>query len=70
MLKKPIYHIILENKLRYTNHFEHLPYVPHNARKSFEYLIGMVIQIKGKEAQERIAVIEQQNHNLGEYWQD
>jgi DNA-binding MurR/RpiR family transcriptional regulator len=36
----------------------------------FEILIGMVIQIKGKEAQERIAAIEQQNHNLGEYWQD
>jgi len=36
----------------------------------FEILIGRVIQIRGKEAQERIAAIEQQNHNLGEYWQD
>lgn len=36
----------------------------------FEILIGMVIQIRGKEAQERIAAIEQQNHNFGEYWQD
>jgi len=36
----------------------------------FEILIGMVIQIRGKEAQERIAAIEQQNHKFGEYWQD
>lgn len=36
----------------------------------FEALIGMVIQKKGPEAQKRIAAVERQNHELGEYWQD
>ncbi len=36
----------------------------------FEAIIGMVIQMKGKEAQQRIAAVERQNHKLGEYWQD
>jgi DNA-binding MurR/RpiR family transcriptional regulator len=36
----------------------------------FEILIGMVIQTRGKDAQERIAAIERQNHKFGEYWQD
>lgn len=36
----------------------------------FEAIIGMVIQMKGTEAQLRIAAVERQNHKLGEYWQD
>ncbi|MEO1139708.1 MAG: MurR/RpiR family transcriptional regulator [Pseudomonadota bacterium] len=36
----------------------------------FEAIIGMVIQMKGKEAQQRIAAVERQNHELGQYWQD
>ena len=36
----------------------------------FEAIIGMVIQVKGSEAQKRIAAVERQNHELGEYWQD
>ena len=36
----------------------------------FEAIIGMVIQIKGTEAQQRIAAVERQNHKLKEYWQD
>lgn len=36
----------------------------------FEAIIGMVIHIKGSEAQKRIAAVERQNHELGEYWQD
>ncbi|MFK7754833.1 MAG: MurR/RpiR family transcriptional regulator [Sedimentitalea sp.] len=36
----------------------------------FEAIVGRVIQIKGPEAQQRIAAVERQNHNLGEYWQD
>lgn len=36
----------------------------------FEIIIGMIIQTKGTEAQERIAAVERQNHTLGEYWQD
>lgn len=36
----------------------------------FEAIIGMVIQMKGNEAQQRIAAVERQNHRLGEYWQD
>lgn len=36
----------------------------------FEAIIGMVIQMKGTEAQQRIAAVERQNHKLGEYWQD
>ncbi len=36
----------------------------------FEAIIGMVIQMKGNEAQKRIAAVERQNHKLGEYWQD
>lgn len=36
----------------------------------FEAIIGMAIQIKGEEAQQRIAAVERRNHKLGEYWQD
>ena len=36
----------------------------------FEALIGRVIQIRGPDAQHRIAAVEQQNHRLGEYWQE
>lgn len=36
----------------------------------FEAIIGMIIQTRGKEAQERIAAVERQNHKLGEYWQE
>ncbi len=36
----------------------------------FEAIIGMVIQMKGAEAQQRIAAVERQNHKLGEYWRD
>lgn len=36
----------------------------------FEAIIGMVIHIKGSVAQKRIAAVERQNHELGEYWQD
>lgn len=36
----------------------------------FEAIVGMLIQKNGKTAQERIAKIEQQNHELGEYWRD
>ena len=36
----------------------------------FEAIIGMVIHIKGSEAQKRIAAVERQNHELGEYWRD
>ena len=36
----------------------------------FEAIIGMVIQMKGNEAQRRIAAVERQNHKLGEYWRD
>ncbi len=36
----------------------------------FELLIGMLIRKNGEVAQQRIAKIEQQNHELGEYWQD
>ena len=36
----------------------------------FEAIIGMLIQKTGTAAQERIARIEHQNHELGEYWRD
>lgn len=35
-----------------------------------EMLMGMVVQQKGVEAQRRIAVIEQQSHDLRAYWQE
>lgn len=35
-----------------------------------EMLMGMVVQQKGAEAQRRIAVIEQQSHDLRAYWQE
>ncbi len=35
-----------------------------------EAIIGMAVQLRGAVAQQRIASVEQQNHELGEYWQD
>ena len=36
----------------------------------FEAVIGMIVRTKGKEAQERIAAVERQNHQLEKYRQD
>ena len=36
----------------------------------FEAIIGMIVRLRGKEAQERIAAVERQNHQLERYWQD
>ena len=36
----------------------------------FEAIIGMIVRMRGKEAQERIVAVERQNHQLERYWQD
>lgn len=36
----------------------------------FETIVGMVIRKRGDTARKRVAAIERQNHEIGEYWQD